>query len=115
VLRTGFTFAVVTVSWVFFRSTTIGGAVEMLQGMFFANGLSHHDLADFTVLGVADIRAAQKILFISAIIVWIVPDSNQITARLRAAGSLGAIFSGGLLLACLTRIGKPSEFLYFQF
>jgi alginate O-acetyltransferase complex protein AlgI len=115
ILRTGFTFSVVTISWVFFRSTTIEGAHEMLQGMFFANGLAHHDLADFSVLGVTDIRAAQKILFISAILVWLAPDSNQITVRLRAAGSLGAIFSGILLLVCLTRIGKPSEFLYFQF
>jgi len=115
VLRIGLTFAVVTLSWVFFRSTSLAGAVEMLQGMFGANGLTTNGLIDFSKMGVADNVSAQKTLFYSALIIWLAPDSNQLTLRLRAAGTPGAVFGGILLLTCLMRIGKPSEFLYFQF
>lgn len=115
VLHIGFTFILVTISWVFFRSTSMTGAFELLQGMFLANGISHEGMAEFRAMGVADIVSAQKVLLISALLIWLFPDSNQITERLRAAGSFGAVFSGILLLICLTRIGKPSEFLYFQF
>jgi alginate O-acetyltransferase complex protein AlgI len=109
------TFVIVTLAWVFFRATSMSAAVEMLQGMVGAHGLANAGWGDLTALGVADIRSGQKVLFIAALIVWLFPDSNQVAARLRSWGTVGALLAGLVLLVCLTRIGKPSEFLYFQF
>jgi alginate O-acetyltransferase complex protein AlgI len=115
VVGVGGTFLLVTVSWVFFRSTSIAGAWEMLQGMMGANGWASTVSNGAEAMGVRDLRSSKDILFASALIIWLAPDSGVVSARLVAAGRLGALISGLLMLACLVRIGKPSEFLYFQF
>lgn len=114
-LGTSITFVLVTFSWIFFRSTSVAGAREMIQGMFGANGWVSTASNGAEAMGVLDLRSAKDILFASALITWLAPDSGVVSARLVATGRIGAIISGLLLFACLVRVGKPSEFLYFQF
>jgi alginate O-acetyltransferase complex protein AlgI len=140
-----FTFLAVTVAWIFFRSADLKTAMNMLSGLVGLNGIAVHDpsgrgwslLAHWMPRLIITAEGALQHLptvdgmtlggyFIGAgVIVWAMPNTQQITRRVdavlepRAAGLLYRraipVFSGLLLALALLYMQTVSPFLYFQF
>jgi len=126
-LSCGITFVAVSVAWVVFRAESSGAALSMLGSMSGMNGLSGGPLFK----GIEEIR----ILVVSALIVWCLPNTYQLLERYRPAletypdvadsaytgriqwspSKAWAVFVGVMGLAALLSCTRASEFLYFQF
>jgi D-alanyl-lipoteichoic acid acyltransferase DltB (MBOAT superfamily) len=141
------TFLAVTVAWVFFRADSLDSALAILNAMSGMNGLVLPDawLPKWGALG--QWLAAQGVAFgatnnlimggainwiwISLLIVWLAPNTQQIMAAHRPAldvpagtpatrlcwqPSVGAALAAWLLgFVAMINLNKQSVFLYFQF
>ena len=131
-------FAAVVVGWVFFRAPSLGSAFEMLSGMAGLHGAGW-PTAVAGMLGSAETGGAGRFsatqagwLLAAMGIAFFAPNSMQWLAGLdpravavgdsRPAGGarwrLSGAFACGtglLAVACLLRLNRGSEFLYFQF
>jgi hypothetical protein len=96
-------FVFVVVGWVLFRSTTIGQAGFMLQGMAGMRGLDLHALR-------TDPLALVVLAFAIALSFKI--DTYDLRVTRRPVVAFGIAL---LLLVCVLRLATPSPFLYFQF
>lgn len=111
-LRTGMTFVVLLVTWVFFRSDNFSTASRYLGAMFL-NADGGNPAAPLLT---AQLLALPNLLWLAAcaIVVWLVPNSQQllgkVTAPRVAACLAGFVISIGLMFA-----QGYSPFLYFQF
>lgn len=143
---TAITFLAVCYAWVFFRATDLHGALAMARGMSGANGIALPDafasrlgslLPAMERLGVTFYGGggSQFIETWSAIgavaaIVFLGPNTQQITARFEPALDCGAcrparlawaptrawgVVIGVIALLDLLSLNRPSDFLYFQF
>ncbi len=122
------TFCAVATAWVFFRAESFGAALTMLKSMAGLNGLSTGSLFG----GYAEVR----LLVISALVVWVLPNTYQFLERFRPAlqtypdmmeestyegriqwspSRAWAVSVGFVGLAALLSCTRASEFLYFQF
>jgi alginate O-acetyltransferase complex protein AlgI len=132
------TYLAVTVAWTFFRADTLSAALEIVKGMAGINGISlpislfwvepHVANLPFAIRfeglspELATPVAAMPIIFwfsISSIIIWLLPNSQELVSRLlvERTGSrrmVGALF-GCLFGASVLSFSHVSEFLYFQF
>jgi D-alanyl-lipoteichoic acid acyltransferase DltB (MBOAT superfamily) len=129
------TFMAVVVAWVFFRSESFGGAMQVLEGMSGVNGFSlpsawlqkAGSLAGLENMGIvfAEIMVTgfDKFwiinIFFGLLIVWFMPNTQQFMdgkTRLQwqasAAWAVSMALVATIALLSLTRV---SEFLYFQF
>lgn len=121
------TFNFVNVSFVFFRSKTLAGAMAMLKGMAGLNGVMlHKSLAKFKILGNMGITFGgwldaikgndqtwiMTLCVLLIAVLW--KNSMEIVSRVRPAWGWFALL---LIVAfwSLLDMGKVSEFLYFQF
>jgi D-alanyl-lipoteichoic acid acyltransferase DltB (MBOAT superfamily) len=118
------TFAAVTLAWVVFRAADLGTAARVLAGLI---GLGQSKIVSVSPLAIAALAA----LFA---IVWLAPNSMQITWRFRpalapekhspvtGAGWLAwrpdarhAIVYGVLCIVAVLALSSLSPFIYFQF
>lgn len=102
------TFSLVTLAWVFFRSSSIGFAFNYLQHLFSPSLFSFPEVFPKTVLGY---------LFLFLLIEWL---GRKETFALQKIGlnwrkPLRIAFYYSLVLIVLYFYGKEYQFLYFQF
>ena len=111
-VRVALTFVVILVGWVFFRSDNMAMALSYLGAMFVDSGGGNPVAALLT----AQLTAMPNLLWLGAasIMVWTMPNSQQILERLTppkvAACLAGFVISLGLMFA-----QGYSPFIYFQF
>ncbi|HVY90398.1 MAG TPA: MBOAT family protein [Hyphomonadaceae bacterium] len=115
------TMLAVIVAWVFFRSTTIGGAGVMLASMAGLNGfdpgaplgvLTH----DEGIWGVASPFLAALAAIAMPNSMWLVGQARKLlTGNLKMATIGAGALAGVASLIALVFIGEQNEFLYFQF
>jgi alginate O-acetyltransferase complex protein AlgI len=119
------TFLCVTIAWVFFRSDGVLNATKILKSMFYLNGYGVNAL---------DLNLWIPCILSSFIIVWSLPNTQEIMANYRPAldfvpsslkkvrpvltwnpkiNWLGFIFL--TFCVCLAMLSSDSPFLYFQF
>jgi alginate O-acetyltransferase complex protein AlgI len=116
------TFIAVVIGWVFFRSDSFASASAMLAAMAGTNGL-----------GMGDQTQAWWLLLPSLMLVWIAPNTQEITSYTPSVAKLDeqrprksswprwrpstgwAAICGSLFAVSLLSLSKISEFLYFQF
>jgi alginate O-acetyltransferase complex protein AlgI len=132
--RTGntlLTFAAVIVAQVFFRSSSANSAVSMLGAMLGSHPLVHPSA---TAIPMPAIFASLVSLVVGFIIVWTMPNTQQILARFKPGLHLTlydssrtlfrfywrpttawALGLGALLLLTIIRMQDKTTFLYFQF
>lgn len=134
---TALTFAAVCFAWVFFRAADFPQALSIVGAMAGCNGTSLPEALAPRLLAVQPLldalgidyhggggtRFAQTYAWVTlaAAIVWLMPNTQQIMA-LRPPGRIAwrpqrrwAVGVAVLSLACLLSLGRPAEFLYFQF
>lgn len=113
------TYLSVLVGAVFFRAASLGNAADLLAGMAGLHGSSLDLPADPVVLA----RTGLTVAWLAGLytIVWLLPNSQSIVARMmrpsgRPAPRLSwALGLGAALAIALLSIGGTGEFLYFQF
>jgi alginate O-acetyltransferase complex protein AlgI len=139
------TFLAVVVGWVFFRAEDFRTATNILLGMIGYNGITvqnqsgglwaalTHLIPQLTITSEGTLQniatpgrfEMEVLLLIGALLVWTMPNTQQIAEKLEAVFSSSDVplfyrravpASAGLLLAlALLQMEKVSEFLYFQF
>ena len=123
------TFAAVVLAQIFFRARSIPAALSMLAGMI---GLHHAQTAP----SAASETSAASIALLAAgyVIIWTLPNTQQILARFRPSLELTrwdlqptsihlswrpspawALALGMILFLTIVKMQDPSTFLYFQF
>jgi alginate O-acetyltransferase complex protein AlgI len=126
-----FTFLAVMIAWVFFRAANLGTAYRLLQTMAGANG--------FAAKSVFHVRSVVVMLAGLAIIVWLVPNTQELLGRFEPAlrfkpgesGTRGIPWSqkwiswspsavwalgvAAITLYALIQISRVNEFIYWQF
>ena len=110
------TYLSVLVGAVFFRAASVGNALDLLGGMAGLHGLDIH--LPGNRLGAA--KSVGEIATFGGLyaIVWLLPNSQAIIARLMRPSEKKlpwALGLGAVLAIALLSIGGTSEFLYFQF
>jgi alginate O-acetyltransferase complex protein AlgI len=116
------TFLFVTVSWVFFRATSLDNALAMLGAMAGANGaagaatagwVAHvaSSLGDLLVLPPAWTLALPAA---GLAVVWLRANSNALVARFQPTWTSGALCAVALP-ACVLQLARVTPFLYFNF
>lgn len=119
------TFLAVVLAWVFFRSETFSGAIEILSSMlsFTGSGEGSAEAASTLRQFFGDDEAASRIsvwLIVGLAICWLAPNSQAIARRtvLFQANSIfiiGILIIFNLLLLMINASRGVSEFIYFNF
>ncbi|MDP3737305.1 MAG: MBOAT family protein [Hyphomonadaceae bacterium] len=114
------TLLAVIFAWVFFRSTTVEGAGDMLAGMTGANGVNPAVLASFLadprLWGVGSPILVALVAAIMPNSMWLVARAEKILSDNRHLATAAAGVAAGVgALVALIFIGAQNEFLYFQF
>ncbi|MEW6599775.1 MAG: MBOAT family protein [Nitrospirota bacterium] len=131
------TLSAVIIGWVFFRAQTLKGAARMLQGMFGTNGanvptvfnkvhpalsllLEKLHISGGTESGIVFTTKWATIILVSLIL--FLPNSMEYVSKIFSGDKHSGIrlfayaaFTSLLIIWAVMAIGKPSEFLYFQF
>lgn len=137
IVSIGLTMLTVMIAWVFFRADTLSGAVNIISGMIGMNGAAIPQaftevhpavtqvLEKLHISGVHDsgtIFLTKWITFLLFSAILFMPNSIQYVNNIFAAKKLsnGKIFAHTMLICfmltwAVLAVGKPSEFLYFQF
>ncbi|HLA38944.1 MAG TPA: hypothetical protein VJ417_03055, partial [Candidatus Glassbacteria bacterium] len=102
-----FTYVLVIIGWVFFRSETFGMAWHLLGSMTGMNGFENLDLmrhvAGYRLIG---------LIAVSQLWVWFIPNTWEVKIRDSRALAWGLSI---LFVICILYLDKESPFLYFQF
>ena len=125
------TFAAVLLAQVFFRASGVRSALDMLAG---AAGLHHGGVPAAQNAAYAPAAAALLPIALGLVIVWALPNTQQILARFKPALALSpadkiegrlrvlwqpdlawAVCLGLTFFAVLVKMENPTSFLYFQF
>ncbi|WP_271565776.1 MBOAT family O-acyltransferase [Bradyrhizobium sp. CCBAU 11386] len=106
------TFGATVIGWVFFRATTIGGALAMLKAMFIGGGAT----ASATVLDVDFL----SLLTLATLVALFAPNARQLTEAIEAERFdprlAGAAFGSLVLVIIISKaFMHESPFLYFNF
>jgi D-alanyl-lipoteichoic acid acyltransferase DltB (MBOAT superfamily) len=114
------TLLAVIIAWVFFRSTTIGGAGAVLLGMAGVNGANaatlHSFLADPQLWGVGSPFLVAFVAVAMPNSMWLIARARELFLENRRLATAGAgVLAGVASLIALIFIGAQNEFLYFQF
>jgi len=136
IISLALTMFAVIIGWVVFRAETIGGAVVMLKSMFGANGASvpgaiaHVHPAITLLLGKLHIQSSSDsgmifitkwaALLITSLVLYVPNSIQYVNSIFNNKCSRGRLFAHAMIASMLfawavMAIGKPSEFLYFQF
>ena len=112
------TYCAVLVAQVFFRATSIPDALQVLMGMFGFHGIQF-DSNILNSLSRNDAMAWVGIIVGSFLLVWAMPNSNEIVARYEKLGLplvfRGVFYATLFFVIALGASGPPVQFLYFQF
>src|SRR5882762_7522462 len=110
-VRVGITFAIVCLSWVFFRAKTLEQAVVYFRSLF---GLAPVTAAADAVAGAIYTPYHGLMFVIAAVTVWGMPNTWAFTSRLSVSRAAVALAVLGTAVALMwTQTINP--FLYFQF
>ena len=110
-IRVAITFAIVCLSWVFFRAKTLGQALTYLGSLF---SVGHATAAADSVAGVIYTPYHAAMFVVAATIVWMMPNTWAFTERLSLGRTVGGLaFLVLSVLMMWTQTTNP--FLYFQF
>jgi len=110
-LSTASTFAIVCLSWVFFRAKTLGQATTYFASLF---GLARVTPASDVTAGAMYSPYYTLVFGLCALVVWGMPNTWELTNRLSAPRAIAALATLGLAtLLMWTQTTNP--FLYFQF
>jgi alginate O-acetyltransferase complex protein AlgI len=120
------TFLCVSVAWVFFRANDLGAAYNLLRGMLGMSGLTVHTRAGATQqLLVRSLPEFVAVFLAAGVLVWVMPNTRQITDRLELALDDPAAHAfylrivpataGVVLALAVLEMRQISSFLYFQF
>jgi alginate O-acetyltransferase complex protein AlgI len=110
-IRVAITFAIVCLSWVFFRAKTLGQALTYLGSLF---RVGHATAAADSVAGVIYTPYHAAMFVVAATIVWMMPNTWAFTERLSLGRTVGGLaFLVLSVLMMWTQTTNP--FLYFQF
>jgi len=103
------TYALVNVTWVFFRAKTFAKAWVVLRGMFGANAGARPILSTFNLLAVA--------LIIGGILIthWLMRARTLESVIARTPATAVALLWGLMAFAIVAAQGDGSAFIYFQF
>jgi alginate O-acetyltransferase complex protein AlgI len=103
------TYALINVTWVFFRARTFGGAWIVLRGMFGFNAGAKPILATFALFSVAAI--------VGGIVVthWLMRRRTLESLIARAPAVAVSLVWGLMLFAIVAAQGEGNAFIYFQF
>ncbi len=112
-------FVAVCIAWIFFRSTNLDFALEVLKSCFFMNGIEDFNTS-YTVSGFGIpefVRTYGGFKLIAGIgltllLVNLAPNASKIQFRNKY---LYILLITLVLVFCLLHVDKPSPFLYFQF
>ncbi|WP_396135388.1 MBOAT family O-acyltransferase [Bacillus sp. 3255] len=96
----------VTLAWIFFRANNLSDANKVLSGFLGLNGVKFHNLTY--------INKQEVILIIFAVIIVLLPNSNQILDKFKP-NFRWFVFIMVLMILSLYSLNNPSQFLYFQF
>jgi alginate O-acetyltransferase complex protein AlgI len=110
-LRVAVTFAIVCVTWVFFRATTLSAAVTYVSCLFGCGPTE-----DSRSAVAAELYGPYPVccFVLAGLVVWLAPNSWVVTRRLTPARMVGL----GLLLGlavCVLWTQTDNPFIYFQF
>jgi alginate O-acetyltransferase complex protein AlgI len=105
------TFAIVCLSWVFFRAKTLGQAVSYLGSLF---GLSAVSPASDVVSGALYPQYYVGLFALSAVVVFGMPNSWELTGRLSGFRVVGVV-TAMVLATFMMWTQTINPFLYFQF
>ncbi len=116
------TFLFVTVTWVFFRATSVAGACAMLRAMAGMNSVPASPTGDWLAQLQATLAAALVVPpawtllppIIGLAIVWRRANSNDLALRFRPTVWNGALVALALPL-CVLQLARVTPFLYFNF
>jgi alginate O-acetyltransferase complex protein AlgI len=124
----GITFLVVVIGWVFFRSTSLSGALRLLGGMAGLKG--------FVVPSAVSQALAPVWLWVAALLaaVWLLPNTQEILRHAPVWLNIGCYYrqptakwltwhptvgwsavAALMLVAGVLGLSRPTQFLYFQF
>lgn len=108
------TFSFIDFAWVFFRAKSVARAWSIIKSMFMQNGYS--DLViDKLRFSFQDGNIKMSLfLFIGTILLLFLPNSNELSHKIKPNFLCGIIVLV-LLLISILQLSKFSEFLYFQF
>lgn len=104
------TFALVCITWVFFRAATFGQAFELVGVML---GRTHQE----SILLLSKLAVA-KVVAITTILVglhWIMRDITLEEMAARCPGWVRSLILAGMLVCIITLSGEDRAFIYFQF
>ncbi|MET3107965.1 alginate O-acetyltransferase complex protein AlgI [Oxalobacteraceae bacterium GrIS 2.11] len=104
-----FTYALVNITWVFFRAKTFGAAGQILGGMFGFNGAASPILSTM--------RLVTVLCIISAILLahWTLRNRSVENLAVRTPPLLLSAVIGLMLFAIVIAQGEGNAFIYFQF
>jgi hypothetical protein len=101
------TFAAVTLGWVLFRSTDLGGALSIWSAMCGLRGFE-------PLARVVETVGAGPLLFLAAVVTWLQAGPDAWSARLpRTRGA--AVALGIAAAVALGMLAAPEPFVYFKF
>lgn len=117
---TALTFIAVTLAWVVFRASTFGGAARIYMGMAGLNGITKGMRSDLST--------ALPMLLVGMLVVWGLPNTQQIhlnnsgnwslrriaMIRWHASWRWSLMTGSAFALSCLM-LNRVSDFLYWQF
>jgi alginate O-acetyltransferase complex protein AlgI len=120
------TFLCVSIAWVFFRSSDLAVARDLLRGMLGLSGFAAHAPAGTAQPWLVRSLPEMTAFFLAAgVLVWAMPNTLQITERLELAlddPAAGAFYlrvvpatAGVVLALAVLEMRQISTFLYFQF
>jgi alginate O-acetyltransferase complex protein AlgI len=104
-----FTYFLVNITWVFFRSTTFEGAARVLSGMF---GLAPD--ADPVLPTIYMIKVAAIVTGI-LVVQWLMRNVSLEAVAARAPWWLTGLVAGAMLFTVIVAQGSGEAFIYFQF
>jgi hypothetical protein len=121
-----FTFFMVTLAWVFFRADSFYHALAIVQVMLGGSGFEVS-----TISNLVNVTSLKYSLIVGLSIVWIFPNTQQVTHHFRPALQLPddigttkitwnfnwtwAVVHAMVATLCLLKLTEVSKFIYFQF
>ena len=104
-----FTYALVNVTWVFFRAKSFGKAWQVLRGMFGANGAATPILSTYRLLCVAVIVGGIVLAH------WLMRARTLESVIARTPAAVVSVLWALMAFAIIAVQGTGSAFIYFQF
>jgi len=104
-----FTFFIVCVIWVFFRSHNFEQAFYILRSMAGLNG------SEMSLLNVFDIATSFTTIFIMTLIHWVMRERSLKTIMTSIHWSFRSVVYAAVLVSIIFLSGKHNAFIYFQF